>query len=93
MFSLLKRCKYSLYSDTMLHYWPTNQCRLERVSSISFEWKQTQMYICTLEDIYSGRCSHIAVHVVSELLNGILTGLYTLAIIGRERMRKLLDHN
>ena len=47
----------------MLHYWPTNQCRLERVSSISFEWKQTQMYVCTLEDIYSSRCSHIAVHV------------------------------
>ena len=66
MFSLLKRCKYSLYSDTMLHYWPTNQCRLERDSSISFEWKQTQMYVCTLEDIYSSRCSNIAVHVVSD---------------------------
>ena len=24
MFSLLKRCKYSLYSDTMLHYGSTN---------------------------------------------------------------------
>ena len=35
--------------------------------------------------IYSGRCSHIAVHVVSEILNGILTGLYTLTTIGRER--------
>ena len=51
----------------MLHYWPTNQCRLERISSISFEWKQTQMYVCTLEDIYSSRCSNIAVHVVSEV--------------------------
>ena len=28
MFSLLKRCKYSLYSDTMLNYWSTNH-RLE----------------------------------------------------------------
>ena len=26
MFSLLKRCKYSLYSDTMLNYWSTNHC-------------------------------------------------------------------
>ena len=75
----------------MLHYWPTNQCRLERVSSISFRREnKTQMYVCTLEDIYSSRCSNIAVHVVSEILNGILTGLYTLAIIGRERMRKAL---
>ena len=43
--------------------------------------KQTQMYVCTLEEFISSRCSHIAVHVVSEILNGILTGLYTLATI------------
>ena len=28
MFSLLKRCKYSLYSDTMLNYWSTNHCKM-----------------------------------------------------------------
>ena len=28
MFSLLKRCKYSLYSDTMLHFGSTNPCRI-----------------------------------------------------------------
>ena len=47
--------------------------------------KQKKMYVCTLEDIYSGRCSHIAEHGWSEILIGILTGLYTNATIGRER--------
>ena len=44
MFSLLKRCKYSLYSDTMLHFWVTNPCRITR------KVKQTKMYVCTLEE-------------------------------------------
>ena len=39
--------------------------------------KQTKMYICTLEEFISSRCSHIAVHGWSEILNGIYTGLYT----------------
>ena len=36
-FSFLKRCSYSLYSDTMLN--------IGRV-----RMKQTQMYVCTLEE-------------------------------------------
>ena len=44
MFSLLKRCKYSLYSDTMLHFGSTNPCRITRKA------EQTKMYVCTLED-------------------------------------------
>ena len=47
MFSLLKRCKYSLYSDTMLHFWVTNPCRITRKE---FLMKQTKMYVCTLEE-------------------------------------------
>ena len=38
MFSLLKRCKYSLYSDTMLNYWSTNHC-----------WNSIRMYILMLD--------------------------------------------
>ena len=44
--------------------------------------KQTKMYVCTLEEFISSRCSHIAVHGCSEIWNGIFTGLYTLATIG-----------
>ena len=61
MFSLLKRCKYSLYSDTMLHFGVTNPCRITR------NVEQTKMYVCTLKNIYSSRCSHIAVQVGTEL--------------------------
>ena len=28
--------------------------------------KQTKMYVCTLKNIYSSRCSHIAVQVGTE---------------------------
>ena len=28
--------------------------------------KQTKMYVCTLKNIYSSRCSHIAVKVGTE---------------------------
>ena len=51
MFSLLKRCKYSLYSDTMLNYCIglTKPCvGLDML--YWFRMKQTQMYICTLEE-------------------------------------------
>ena len=40
--------------------------------------KQTQMYVCTLVEFISSRCSHIAVHFENEILNGIYTGLYTI---------------
>ena len=56
MFSLLKRCKYSLYSDTMLHFGSTNPCRIHTMKN------RRMMYVCTLKNIYSSRCSHIAVH-------------------------------
>ena len=63
MFSLLKRCKYSLYSDTMLNYWSTNHCWTEL--ECSFEWNKHR---CTYVHwrIYSSRCSHIAVQVGTE---------------------------
>ena len=42
--------------------------------------KQTQMYVCPLVvEFISSRCSHIAVHLENEILNGIYTGLYTIA--------------
>ena len=44
---------------------------------IRFEMKQTQMYVCTLEEFISSWCSHIAVQVEYDILNGIYTGLYT----------------
>ena len=57
MFSLLKRCKYSLYSDTMLHYGSTNPMirmyilMLDTRNEVewSFLMKQTKMYVCTLK--------------------------------------------
>ena len=39
--------------------------------------KQTQMYICTLEEFISSWCSHIAVQLEYDILNGIYTGLHT----------------
>ena len=32
------------------------------VDGVEFLMKQTKMYVCTLKNIYSSRCSHIAVH-------------------------------
>ena len=63
MFSLLKRCKYSLYSDTMLNYWSTNHCWTCNVECIFYcwmtgsclEWNKLRMYVCTLKNIYSSR--------------------------------------
>ena len=55
MFSLLKRCKYSLYSDTMLNYWSTNHCwmELEHVVGVSNE---TNTDVCMYTwRIYSSR--------------------------------------
>ena len=78
MFSLLKRCKYSLYSDTMLHFglirytlkYDTHLKYLYRLSkddrflysSAGRNVEQTEYVLCTLKNIYSSRCSHIAVH-------------------------------
>ena len=42
MFSLLKRCKYSLYSDTMLHFGSTNPCRIH--AGVSNETNE----VCTM---------------------------------------------
>ena len=58
--------------------------------------KQTQMYVCTLEEFISSRCSHIAVQLENEMLNGIYTDLYTIATIEEkdEKMCYLfLTHN
>ena len=44
--------------------------------------KQTKMYVCTLKNIYSSRCSHIAVQVGTELnMHWKCCSLYTLATI------------
>ena len=40
----------------LLHFGSTNPCRITR------NVEQTKMYVCTLKNIYSSRCSHIAVH-------------------------------
>ena len=74
MFCLLKRCKYSLYSDTMFHFGSTNPCRITR------KVEQTKMYICTLEEF-------ILVDVVTLLYKLELNmhwkccSLYTIATI------------
>ena len=44
-----------------------------------FQMKQTQMYIYTLGEFISSRCSHIAVQLENETLNGTDTSLYTIA--------------
>ena len=41
-------------------FWVTNPCRITR------NVKRTKMYVCTLKNIYSSRCSHIAVQVGTE---------------------------
>ena len=41
-------------------FWVTNPCRITR------NVEQTKMYVCTLKNIYSSRCSHIAVQVGTE---------------------------
>ena len=45
----------------LLHFGSTNPCRITR------NVEQTKMYVCTLKNIYSSRCSHIAVQVGTEL--------------------------
>ena len=55
--------------------------------------KQTQMYVCTLEDIYSGRYSHIAVQVVSEDMDWNPHWFIYTHNNRKRKMRKLLDHN
>ena len=55
---------------------------------MQFLMKQTKMYVCTLKNIYSSRCSHIAVHGWSEVKNA---GLYTLATKEWDMWELLLD--
>ena len=50
-----------LFVDTVVAFWVTNPCRITR------NVEQTKMYVCTLKNIYSSRCSHIAVQVGTEL--------------------------
>ena len=52
--------------------------------------KQTQMYVCTLEDIYSGRCSHIAVQVVSDGYGLDITVVYIHSQQYKEKDEKAL---
>ena len=53
--------------------------------------KQTQMYICTLEEFILVDVVRLLYKLEVKIWIGILTGLYTLATIGRERMRLLSD--
>ena len=69
----------------LLHFGSTNPVLNDGYMLYWFRMKQTQMYVCTLEEFISSRCSHIAVHGWSEILIGILTSLYTNVTIGRER--------
>ena len=69
-----------------LHFISLDCCIIGQQTNVVVVSNETnEMYVCTLEEFISSRCSHIAVHGSSEILNGILTGLYTLATIGRER--------
>ena len=77
MFSLLKRYKYSLYSDTMLHFGSTNPCRITRNVVSNETNEDVRMYTWR---IYSSRCSHIAVQVGTEL-HWKCCSLYTIATI------------
>ena len=57
----------------MLHFGSTNPVirmyilMLDTRNGLEFLMKQTKMYVCTLKNIYSSRCSHIAVQVGTEL--------------------------
>ena len=75
MFSLLKRCKYSLYSDTMLHFGSTNPCRITR------NVEQTKMYVCTLKNIYSSRYLDALLYKLELNMHWKCCSLYTLATI------------
>ena len=59
MFSLLKRCKYSLYSDTMLNYWSTNHCWTQLDTRSVEQTKDVRMYIeeFILVDIWIHCCT------------------------------------
>ena len=77
----------------VLHYWPTNQCRLERISFISFKWNKH-------------RCTYV--HLKNLFLVDVVTLLYMDEVRDmdwnphwfiytrnnrKRKMRKLLDHN
>ena len=61
------KCDRSL---SLLHYGSTNpmirmyilMLDTRNEGGVEFLMKQMKMYICTLKNIYSSRCSHIAVH-------------------------------
>ena len=81
MFSLLKRCKYSLYSDTMLHFGSTSPVIRMYILMLDTrnveQTKDVRMYTWR---IYSSRCSHIAVQSGTEL-HWKCCSLYTIATI------------
>ena len=84
MFSLLKRCKYSLYSDTMLNYWSTNHCWtqhcwMECVVGVSNE-TNTDVRMYTWR-IYSSRYLDTLLYKLEVKMHAICSSLYTNATI------------
>ena len=74
MFSLLKRCKYSLYSDTMLHF--GSQTLIELHASRTNE--DVRMYTWR---IYSSRYLDTLLHKVELNMHWKCCSLYTIATI------------
>ena len=95
MFSLLKRCKYSLYSDTMLHFGSTNPCRIHAMnwSGVSNETNEVcTMYIeeFILVDIWIHCCTKSSWILNMHWKNA---GLYTIATKEWEMWELLLGVN
>ena len=83
MFSLLKRCKYSLYSDTMLHFL-SQQTLVEYTQGVSNETNEdVRMYIeeFILVDIWIHCCTKSNMELDTEL-HWKCCSLYTLATKG-----------
>ena len=55
--------------------------------------KQTKMYVCTLVEFISSRCSHIAVHGWSDGYGWNPHWFIYTRNNRKRKMRKLLDHN
>ena len=72
MFSLLKRCKYSLYSDTMLHYGSTNPM-LNGTGRVVLVLNETNKGVCMYTwRIYSSR--YLDTLLYMERVNWICIG-------------------
>ena len=78
MFSFLKRCKYSLYSDTMLN-----------IGHVVLVSNETNTDVCMyIGRIYSSRYLDTLLYKLELNVHWIYTGLYTNATID---MRRLSD--